>query len=174
MLLKLAPRGEITPDISYSCFPFLFRALIMMRSIGDTITRFSREQVIIGKEIPPIRVMILEVRYTRREQDEHNRFYREIIKEISKVNKEQLLESEPSLLDEGEGRQNIGVLCYLCLLGFSLFLNNYLLGASAQQTISTEIRKIMGVKDYGFTAFFELTRSNTAMLRPPDAISQIH
>ena len=65
--------------------------------------------------------MTLEVRYTRRDQEEHNQFYREIV-EIGKVDEGQLPASEPGIPDEGEGRQNMGVLRHLCLLRFYSFL----------------------------------------------------
>lgn len=51
MLVKLVPNGNITPSIIHDCFPFLFHACIMMRSMGDRIIGLDNEEIIIGAKI---------------------------------------------------------------------------------------------------------------------------
>lgn len=79
MLVKLVPNGNITPSISHDCFPFLFRACIMMRSMGDQIVWLDGEEIIISAEIPPIKVMTIEVRYGEYDQALHNARYQGLI-----------------------------------------------------------------------------------------------
>ena len=170
MLVQVAPGGNISPQTSHACFPFLFRASIMMRSMGDTIVGFGSEEVVIGKEIPPIRVMTLEVRYAPIEQIKHNQRYKALIQQIAK--------SEPQAeLQDGQddnGRLNMGILRQLSLLGFNLKLDDYLMAAGASESVSEAIGKIVGAKDHGFIAFFEATSIDGAYLRPVDAIHQAH
>jgi hypothetical protein len=62
MLVRLGKKNIGTIIGSYNCFPFLFRASIMMRSMGDVIKGLDGQDIIIGAEIPPLRVMTVEVR----------------------------------------------------------------------------------------------------------------
>ncbi|CEJ55561.1 hypothetical protein PMG11_01813 [Penicillium brasilianum] len=45
--------GEVTTQIGYEAYPFLFRACIMQRSMGDQVVDQNRQLVVIGSEIPP-------------------------------------------------------------------------------------------------------------------------
>ncbi|OKO90882.1 hypothetical protein PENSUB_13183 [Penicillium subrubescens] len=151
MLVKLVPNGNITPSLSHDCFPFLFRACIMMRSMGDQIIGLDRKEIVIGAEIPPIKVMTVEVRYGLMNQLEHNARYRALIQALSSSGE---VDDGANDLDQTAGRQNIDVTRQLALLGFNLLLDDFLRGVDGKDTVSEAIAKLIGAPDYGFTAFW--------------------
>jgi hypothetical protein len=61
-----------------------------------------------------------------------------------------------------------------CLLGFSLFVDDYFQSAGISESIIDAIAKLVNAKDHGFTAFFEATCPDCAVLRPLDSIHQVH
>ncbi|OKO93309.1 hypothetical protein PENSUB_12372 [Penicillium subrubescens] len=130
MLVKLVPNGNITPLISHDCFPFLFRACIMMRSIGDRIVGLDGEEIIIGAEIPPIKVMTVKVRYGLLDQLEHNARYFRLIQALSSSGEED--DGANNDLDKTAGRQNIGVMRQLALLGSTHFWITSYKGSTAR------------------------------------------
>ncbi|KAJ5891285.1 uncharacterized protein N7473_007513 [Penicillium subrubescens] len=171
MLVKLVPNGNITPSLSHDCFPFLFRACIMMRSMGDQIIGLDRKEIVIGAEIPPIKVMTVEVRYGLMNQLEHNARYRALIQALSSSGE---VDDGANDLDQTAGRQNIDVTRQLALLGFNLLLDDFLRGVDGKDTVSEAIAKLIGAPDYGFTAFWSVIYKSRLNPRPLDSIQQVY
>ena len=59
MLIKLFGKGEVDAKTGYEAYPFLFRAAIIQRSMGDQVVDQSGKLIVIGADIPPIRVMTI-------------------------------------------------------------------------------------------------------------------
>ncbi|KAJ5380671.1 uncharacterized protein N7496_003099 [Penicillium cataractarum] len=79
MLARLAPGGQISPALGQAIFPFLLRASTMIRSLGDRIDGVNGQDIVMGAQIPPIRVMTNELRYSPSEQDYHDKHYRALV-----------------------------------------------------------------------------------------------
>lgn len=51
----------------------------MIRSMGDKIDRVDGQKIVIGAEVPPIKVMTIELRYSPIDQDKHDKRYRALV-----------------------------------------------------------------------------------------------
>ncbi|KAJ5461960.1 uncharacterized protein N7458_003512 [Penicillium daleae] len=174
MLVRLGKKNISTIVGSYNCFPFLFRASIMMRSMGDVIEGLDGQDIIIGAEIPPLRVMTVEVRYNARDQEAHDQVYESRVRLLHRSNSDDDDDSAHINRGADHGRQHMGILRELCLLGFSPRLHDFLRILGSEKTLSDRIAEYVAAADHGFTAFWLATCRDDAMARPSDAIAQVH
>lgn len=175
MLVRLGKKNISTIIGSYNCFPFLFRASIMMRSMGDVIEGLDGQDIIIGAEIPPLRVMTVEVRYNARDQEAHDQVYESRVRLLHRSNSDD--DDDSAHINRGaddHGRQHMGILRELCLLGFSRRLHDFLRILGSEKTLSDRIAEYVAAADHGFTVFWLATCRDDAMARPSDAIAQVH
>ncbi|KAJ5883559.1 Helicase C-terminal [Penicillium subrubescens] len=98
--------------------------------LGDRIVGLDGEEIIIGAEIPPIKVMTVKVRYGLLDQLEHNARYFRLIQALSSSGEED--DGANNDLDKTAGRQNIGVMRQLALLGSTHFWITSYKGSTAR------------------------------------------
>jgi hypothetical protein len=116
MLIKLREKkGEITHQIGYEAYPFIFRAAVMQRSMDDRVVDQSGKIVVIGSEIPPIRVMTIELRYFEEDQRLHDVAYWGLIGDLHKSKDDGI----PDEFSPQGGRQNMRILRTLALAAFN-------------------------------------------------------
>lgn len=157
--------SNVSTIVGDDCLPFLFRASIMMRTMADTITGLGNEKILIGAEIPPLRVMTIEVRYSSADQRCHDEVYRFWIKEVLKPN------------TSGEaihGRQKMAIYRALSLLALSPRLYDFLCSMGRIGSLSDSIANYISADDFGFTAYFQATCRDPAVLRPYKSIEQAY
>jgi hypothetical protein len=97
--------------------------------MGDRIIGLNDEEIIIGAEIPLIKVMTMEGRYGILDQLEHNTRYIGLIQKLSSSREDD--DGANSDLDKTADRQNIGVMRQLALLGFNPRLDDFLQGVDS-------------------------------------------
>ncbi|GLI74007.1 hypothetical protein PoHVEF18_002239 [Penicillium ochrochloron] len=124
--------------------------------MGDRIIGLNDEEIIIGAEIPPIKVMTMEGRYGILDQLEHNTRYIGLIQKLSSSREDD--DGANSDLDKTAGRQNIGVMRQLALLGFNPRLDDFLQGVDSQDAIRNLLR---------FSLFYSILSSH--FLPPPSS-----
>lgn len=85
-------------------------------------------------------------------------------------------ETSPNGSEYTRGRrcQTMGVLRHLCLLGFNLFLDDYLVGDGSSESVREAIGRLVMAKDQGLTVFLEVTCPDSVVLRPSDSNYQVH
>lgn len=110
MLARLG-KPDISAIIAHDCFPFLLQASIKMRSTGNNIKGLQGKELITGADIPPIRVMTMEVRFRSSDQNSHDSIYRCLAEILHKCPPEDE-EDDPAWVPFGsaddEGRRHMG------------------------------------------------------------------
>lgn len=152
MLIKLSENGEVDAKTGYEACPFLFRAAIMQRSMGDQVVDQSGKLIVIGSDIPPIRVMTIELRYFPEDQKLHDAAYRLHISQLVTGGDNRWDPFSPK-----GGRQNMRVLRTLALGAFNPPLLDYLRTASLSGSTSDFVARLVNGRDQGFEAFFLAT-----------------
>ena len=157
--------SNVSTIMGDDCFQFLCRASIMMRTMADTISGLGDEKILIGAEIPPLRVMTIEVRYSPADQRCHDEVYRFWIKKMLNLNT-----SGKAI----HGRQNMAIYRALSLLAFSPRLYDFLCSMGRIGSLSDSIANYISADDFGFTAYFQATCREPALLRPYKSIEQAY
>jgi hypothetical protein len=143
----------------------------MMRSVGDKIRGLNGEDIVIGAEIPPIRIMTVEVRYSPSDQNIHDEKYSILVRQLDKDTKDR---KSSSILGEQNTRTPyMRVMRRLCLLGFNPLLDDFLRVIGSENTLSEMVSLYVGARDHGFTAFWITTCPVSADPRPVDAFQQV-
>lgn len=172
MLVQLTKdtHGEVTTQIGYEAYPFLFRASIMQRSMGDRVLDQNGRSIVIGADIPPLRVMTIEVRYSPQDQKFHQRDYEFYIEDLHKSG------GDNSAADASSpgGRIHMGLLRILCLSAYIPLLSKYLDSATRAQTLSQFIGRLVNGADNGFEALFLATCKDVSIPRLKDAPEQAY
>lgn len=161
-LVRLATRGgHLTAQSGYDALPIVFRLCMLQRQMGDIVQDGQENTVVIGADIPPIRVMTIELCYSRFSQTFHDRVYTPLVEELRRC----LPGPEPREQDaaddispHGHGRIDWGVFRRLVMLGFCPKLDAFFQRARARETMSQEVRKhIAEARDRGFALFWTAT-----------------
>ncbi|KAJ5389662.1 uncharacterized protein N7496_000730 [Penicillium cataractarum] len=142
----------------------------MQRSMGDRVLDQNGRSIVIGADIPPLRVMTIELRYSPVDQKFHNIDYDFYIENLHKSG------GDNGAADDSSpgGRINMGLLRILCLNAFSPLLSKYLDSGTRAQTLSQFIGRLVNGADNGFEAFFLATCRDVSIPRLKDATEQAY
>lgn len=153
-LARLAESGgHLTAQSGYDASPIIFRLCMLQRQMGDIIQDGQRGTLVIGVDTPPVRVMTIELCYSRKSQSFHDRVYTHLVKRLRKQSSEQESadqEGPASSSSHDRGMIDWGVFRRLSLLGFSPKLEIFFQTAGVHETTSEEVRRHIEAKDRGF------------------------
>lgn len=75
-LVRLAEQGgHLTAQSGYDALPIIFRLCMLPRQMGDVTEDGQGGTVVIGADIPPVRVMTIELCYSPENQTFHDQIY---------------------------------------------------------------------------------------------------
>lgn len=175
LLVDLQGR-RLTPGQACKLIPIIFRLCILQRHMGDEIDGPDGKKIIIGGNIPPARVMTVELCYSDAEQKNHDLVYFKVIKGLT-TNNDDITSSDaqPNVnrradngklsasgnLSQaqlyGKGRVNSGKLRRLCALAFHAKLDTFLNLEGISKQYTEHITDIAKEGNMCFELFWQLT-----------------
>lgn len=168
--------GRLTPGQACKLIPIIFRLCILQRQMGDEIDGPGEEKIIIGGNIPPARIMTVELCYSDTEQKDHDLIYFKVIKGLTSKDDDSLSSaaqpSERGRVNNGKisspgnpsqaqlygrGRVNSGKLRRLCALAFHAKLDTFLNLEGISNQYTEHIPDIAKEGNMCFELFWQLT-----------------
>ncbi|KAL4981348.1 P-loop containing nucleoside triphosphate hydrolase protein [Aspergillus falconensis] len=149
---SLARKGMLSAADGYDSIPVIMRMLCLGRDADDPLPG-GTEGSTIGDDIPPVRVMTVEVRYDPRSQMEHDRFYAPLVR-LLRGRKEGDAGMDPEALESG-GKIDMGVLRWTMLLSFTPRLYHFAVKMGRKGSLSKAMAdRVAGRRDLGFSVFY--------------------
>ncbi|KAJ5745350.1 SNF2-related protein [Penicillium odoratum] len=155
---------RLTPAQACKVIPIIFRLCILQRHMGDTIDT-QDGNIQIGGNIPPARVMTIELCYSDEEQRDHDLIYSKVVRGLTSTKEGECYASKLCPVQQyGTGRVNNGKLRRLCALAFHPKLDTFLNLEGILNTHNEHILEIAKQGNLCFELFWHLTangRSNS-------------
>lgn len=129
----------------------------------------KKKKIIIGDDIPPGRIMTIDLKLPTKIQSRHDLAYSALIPLLKKGEKN----SEGTDNIQGvAGKIDWSIFRILTHLAFSPMLYDFITSVAKEKGFSAYIAKHLERPDLGFSFFYAYTRKDTRVLVPPTRVGQ--
>ncbi|KAH3002676.1 hypothetical protein KXV52_000701, partial [Aspergillus fumigatus] len=169
--------GHLAPKEAYWALPGIMRMLCLRRDMGDPIEAADPESGLIGDDIPPLRIMTIDLRNPPRIHEDHNTRFVKLLSEMKKGHGSARAEAHDAGAPGGDSQGHLDwrVMRLLCHLSFSLTLDDYYRRADDESdTMAAAIGKSIERGDRGFADFWWRTCEGARHMMPTTRLGQAY
>lgn len=156
--LALAQGGQLSARGGFYALPVIMRLIALARKMGSWVDRASPVLGRIGDDIPPMHVTTVDLQYPRRLQGVHDTRFVELVASMKKM--------RASDGDEEQGYLDWGVVRQLCLLSFSVKLEQFVHSVGRARATVAAIPDFASRPDRGLAFFWSHTTLERADTGP--------
>ncbi|KAF9893927.1 hypothetical protein FE257_008898 [Aspergillus nanangensis] len=163
----LSKNGHISIETGCYAIPVLMRQVCLARKMDDVICSSEGAQGMIGDMIPPIRIMTIDIQFSERLQQYHDKEYFNMIFGLhsgANIN--------PGSLQESAGRMNLGIFRRLYQLRFSPIVYRFIENTSNMSYKAAELQAHMSREDNGFELLWKHSKMDNTSKCPSTAASK--
>ncbi|KAI9927897.1 hypothetical protein ASPWEDRAFT_29289 [Aspergillus wentii DTO 134E9] len=167
-LAALATGGHLTTRDGNGAIPVIMRLICLQRGVDDSYNIHAS----VDDDIPPFRIMTVELKYSQQAQKEHDLLYGSLVARLHKGKRGGGSYSgadgvEKQCIDEE-------VLQRLCHLAFFPKLDQFVQSVGGSKALLAQAKKYVEGDDRGFSFFHVCVSKDRAAMAPETRLGQAH
>lgn len=167
-LAALAHNGQLDALTGFHVLPVILGLICLGRVYADPQ---PGTDIPIGSEIPPNRVMTIELAFSPRVQQDHDRMYAPLARILKQPGGSK--DGDTDLVLDEEGRMHMGIFRWLCLAAISPRMHRFAQRIGNQRSLAAPMREeINRPPDLGFSLYFSKTCLEPNVTVPNTAVGQ--